>query len=78
MSKRPCFAPLVCGRHEDHEHEHVDERCSEDHLGISGCPGDGRCEDWIEGAYRAGEVIREVFQESRLERRLARARERNK
>lgn len=41
-------------------HQHENERCSEEHLGIGGCPGLPHCRDWIIGAYNAGIALAEV------------------
>ena len=41
-------------------HQHEDERCSEEHLGIGGCPGLPHCRDWIIGTYNASITICEV------------------
>lgn len=41
-------------------HKHEDERCSKEHLGVSGCPGLPHCRDWIIGSYNAGIAIANV------------------
>lgn len=46
-------------------HQHEDERCSEGHLGIGGCPGLPHCRDWIIGTYNAGIVMADVQDDRR-------------
>lgn len=51
---------MVAGRRAPAFHEHANDMCSKLILGIGGCPGDGACEAWIEGAYKAGALLRDI------------------
>lgn len=61
-SRCPDFNPAA-----DHEHNHNDTRCTQIGGGI-GCPGDGKCVEWHDGACAAGEALRRFKRETRSER----------